>query len=80
VQAYIFGCFTLAADVDYIFTPVILEFGPGLDTEQCVNILIEDDQALEIDENFLYAFATTVDRVTLPPNDFITIVDNDGKQ
>ena len=69
------------AGSDYTNVSTDEVFVPSSDTDvmQCVNITIEDDEALEGDETFTVTLATSDPIVMLETNETtITIVDNDG--
>ena len=69
-------CYDIAMD----FTAVneVLVFSPNI-SRVCVNILIEDDELVEIDEDFSVSLSSS-DFVTIHPNSSkdIIILDNDG--
>ena len=69
------------AGFDYTTVMFYEVFVPTLDTDamQCVNVTIEDDEALEGDETFTVTLATSDRNVVIEMNvTIITIMDNDG--
>ena len=69
------------ADFDYIGISVSQIFASGSTngTTRCLDIFVQDDEALEGNQTFIVAMATSDSNVVLDTDvTLITIIDNDG--